>query len=397
MVQNFIFRALILLISGIFGLVFGQTPEAAAKPSYFFGDVAIISGNAVSINTKTGRIEVSLTEKTTYKRVSAETLNMATATPGLLADISVGDKVTVSALPVGSSGAFSARTVYFVTKADVEAKNVKETEEWRRRGIAGKVASVNPQTNQITVELRNLMGSSNVTLTPKENAKFLRYAPDSIRYDEAKDSAISDVKAGDMLRALGDRSADGTGFAAEKIVTGAFQTIAGTVKSVDPEKNEVVIKNLQSGKDVTVVVSETSVLKKFPAEMAERMAGSQMGGAGMARPVGQGSQTQPVPQGGQAGQGQSPRPAGTGFGARPAGGIDDMLDRFPGITVADLKAGDMIAISSTRNGALDRIKAIKLVAGVEPFLRMAQMSGGGQRGQGVQGGFSIPGLDGIGF
>jgi hypothetical protein len=74
-----------------------------------------------------------------------------------------------------------------------------------------------------------------------------------------------------------------------------------------------------------------------------------------------------------------------------------MLERLPNITSADLKAGDMIAISSTKSGTADRVKAIKLVAGVEPFLRMAQASGG-RRGQGgVEAGFSIPGLDGIGF
>ena len=44
--------------------------------------------------------------------------------------------------------------------------------------------------------------------------------------------------------------------------------------------------------------------------------------------------------------------------------------------------------------------AIKLLAGVEPFLRVAQASSaGGQRGgrgQAADGGFTIPGLDGFG-
>jgi hypothetical protein len=58
----------------------------------------------------------------------------------------------------------------------------------------------------------------------------------------------------------------------------------------------------------------------------------------------------------------------------------------------------MIAFSSTKNANVDRFKAIKLLAGVEPFLRMAQAANGNnQRGQGVQGGFTIPGLDGVGF
>jgi hypothetical protein len=76
-----------------------------------------------------------------------------------------------------------------------------------------------------------------------------------------------------------------------------------------------------------------------------------------------------------------------------------MIERFPNITVSDVKAGDIIAIVSTKNGNAERIKAIKFVAGVEPFIRMAQMAaaaGGGRRGGGGVD-FNIPGLDGIGF
>ena len=128
--------------------------------------------------------------------------------------------------------------------------------------------------------------------------------------------------------------------------------------------------------------------------MANRMAQFQTGGAGGFRPAGGGQGTQAgggQPQGAGGGQG---RP-GFGGGAR-GGGIDDMLERFPTITAADLKVGDVIAVSSTKSADLDRITAIKLLAGVEPFLRAAQMSaarqGGGQR----QLDLNIPGLDSFG-
>ncbi|MEO6052076.1 MAG: hypothetical protein ABIP78_12205 [Pyrinomonadaceae bacterium] len=393
MLQNTVLTVFIFLFSGVSGLVFAQTPEAAIRPTYIAGDVTAIGARSIVITTKTGQSEVILTEKTAFKRASAENMNPATATPGVLADVGVGDKVTVSALLASDGKSMNARTVYFVTKADIAAKNAKDAAEWQKRGIMGRVVKVDPQTNQINVELRSLTGSSNVTLTPKESAKFLRYAQDSIRFDEAKDSSIAEVKAGDMLRALGDRSADGMSFSAEKVVTGAFQTVAGTVKSIDAAKNEVLIKNLQTGKDVTVVIGDTSVLKRFPAEMAEQMARLQIAGAGGPRPAGQGP-AQPATPGAS---GQAPG-AERGFGGqRPAGSIEDMLDRFPNITSVDLKVGDIIALSSTKNVNMDRIKAIKLIAGVEPFLRAAQATGVGQRGQGVQAGINIPGLDGVSF
>ncbi|MEQ1924051.1 MAG: hypothetical protein ABL952_16225 [Pyrinomonadaceae bacterium] len=403
MLQNVLISVLIFLFSGVFALVFGQTPDAAIKPTYFSGDVAAISATTLSITTKTGTVSVALSDKTAFKKVSAETRSLTTAIAGALADVVAGDQVTVSALQAADGKTMNARTVYFVSKADILAKNAKDVAEWQRRGIAGKITAVNAQTNQITVDIRGLTGSTTMTVTPKADAKFIRYAPDSERFDEAKPSTFTEIKAGDTIRALGDKNTEGTAMTAETVLTGAFLTVAGTIVSTDPAKNEVVIKDLQTNKDVTVALGTTSVMKKFPSEMAERMAGMQagggaaMGGPGgvqIVRPPTQGGQGQPAAG---AGQGQPGGNGPRGMGGRPGGGggIDDMLERFPSVTIADLKAGDMIAVSSTKGVTPDRIRAIKLLAGVEPFIRMAQAQAGRNGGRGVD--FNIPGLDGAGF
>ncbi|MBK8304234.1 MAG: hypothetical protein IPK98_12815 [Chloracidobacterium sp.] len=402
MLQNILISVLIFLFSGVFALVFGQTPGAATKPTYVRGEVAAIESKSISVTTDTGKVDAAITEKTAFKRVSAETLDFAKGVDGALADIAVGDKVTVSALAGSDGKSLNARTIYFITKADIAAKNAKEAAEWQKRGIAGKVTTVSPQ-GQITVDVRNLTGSTALVVTPKTGAKFIRYAPDSERFDEAKPSTLAEIKVGDMLRAIGDKNTEGNAMTAETILTGAFQTVAGTVVSTDVAKNEVVIKNLQTNKEVTIEVGPRTVLKNFPVEMAERMAGAQMGAAGMTgpRPVGQGGNVQvgPPNTGGQpAGQGQTPGgPVRVGMGGRGGGSVDEMLERFPAITVENLKAGDMIAVSSTNNGNVTRMRAIKLLAGVEPFLRMAQATGRRSGQGGVEGGFSIPGMDGVGF
>ena len=376
-----------------------QTPATGVKPSVIAGDATAVSEKGATVAAKSGPVEITFTGQTVFKKVSAVNPDFKTAADAGVADIGVGDKLTVTGILAADGKSMPARTVYFITKADIAAKNAQETQEWRRRGIAGKVTNVNTQTGQLTVEVRGLTSSTTSVITPKEGASFLKYAPDSTRFDEAIASSLAEIKPGDMLRALGDKSADGTSFSAERVITGAFQTIAGTITSVDAEKGEIVIKNLQDNKEMTVGIGSGTVMKRFPQEMAERLAGAQMMAAGGARPIGG---ARPV------GAGQGARPAGAGGGqpgmqpgGRPgmgpggAGGVDDMIDRFPNVSISELTVGDMIAFSSSKNGNPSRAKAIKLLAGVEPFLRMAQ-GPGGRRGQGVDGSFSIPGLDSFG-
>jgi ribosomal protein L24 len=385
---NKIFLVLLTVIFGSVCIVSAQS-DSSMKPSLITGEVVSIDPGKIVLNTKDGEVTASISDKTEFKRVPPENPVLKAAVAAAITDIGAGDKLVVTGIFGADKKTLPARSVYLMTKSDISQRHAKEAEEWRTRGITGRVASVNPQTKQVVVEMRGLAGSTNVTLTPKDNATFLRYAADSVKFEEAKPSNVGEIKPGDMLRALGDRGADGTTFTAERVITGAFQTVAGTVKSVDAAKGEVVITNLQTKKDVTIAISPTSVMKKFPAEMATRMAGFQGGGV---RPPGQGGGASPAPSGGQ----QAGAGPGRGFGTRGAGGIDEMLDRFPSITPADLKAGDMIAVSSTKNGNLERINAIKLLAGVEPFIRAAQASGASAGGQRGQGDFNIPGLEGFG-
>jgi hypothetical protein len=388
------YSALLILMLGISAFLNAQTPENPVKPVIIAGDVTAVSPAQISITTKDGAVAIDLGAKTEFKRVSAEKPSLQTATAAALADISVGDKVAISVIFDANKKPQPARTVFLMTKADITQRNTKDSEEWKTRGIAGRVTAVDQLAGKITVEQRGMVGSTSIIVTPKESIRYLRYAPDSIKFSEARESTISDLKPGDMMRALGDKGADGTTFAAEEIVSGAFQTHAGTVKSIDAVKNEVVVTDLATKKDVTIAIIPTSVLKQFPQDMAQRMAQLQMGGQGGGfRPAGAGNNPP------AAAQTNSANPAGPrpGFGGARGGGIDDMLDRFPNITAADLKVGDIIAVSSTRGDTLDRITAIKLLSGVEPFLRAAQMSAasrGGRQDRTLD--LNIPGLDGFG-
>jgi hypothetical protein len=384
----------IALFGGIVSSVSAQT-ESAIKSSLISGEVISVSTEKIVLQTKDGSLDAILSDKTIYKRALPE--NPKTLVDSTFSEIGVGDKVVVSGIPATDKKTIPTRTVYLMTKSDISQKQTKELGEWKTRGVSGKITAVNPQTKEITITTPGLMGAKTTVLTPKDNADFLRYAQDSVSYNEAKKSSFTEIAVGDSIRALGDKSEDGATFKAEKILTGAFQTVVGTVTAVNAEKGEITINNIQTKKDMTIVVDKSSLLKQFPAEMAQRMAQMQTmmasGGGNMIRPpqgtTQQGNQTtQQNPNQNQMNQ---------GGGNRGGGSLDDMLERFPTITVADLKVGEMIAVNSSKTTNQERITAIKLVSGVEPFTKVPQAATGGNRqgnGGGVNSNFSIPGFDG---
>jgi hypothetical protein len=329
-----------------------------------------------------------ISASTEFKKIAPDNPSLRAATTASVSDISVGDKVLVSGMVADDRKSVPAKTIYLISKSDIEQRRRRETEEWRTRGITGRITGYNPQTQAMTVSMRGLMGETTITVTPKDGVEYLRYAPDSVEFSEAKKSSFNEIAPGDSLRALGTRSADGTQFVAEKIVTGAFVTVGGSVSAIDTEKGEVTVKEIGTNRSVTVSITKGSVLKQFPADMVQRFTG----GAGMGGPGGATS-IRP-PQAGQSPQGGAQQQGGMMRGG--SAGLDDLFERFPSITISDLKVGQMIAVSSSKGADPTKINAIKLLSGVEPFLTQPQ---GGRRPAmgGADSGFSIPGLDGFGF
>ena len=370
-----------------------KLPDIGIQKTLALGIVKSVEEKKVVIETKDGMLDVILLKITAFKRLPPDKLSLKAATDSSFSDISIGDRMLVTGKVALDKKSILTKTVYLVKDSDIKADQAKGLQEWRRRGISGRVAAVDAQAKMITVEIRGVTGNTTkLKISPKEEIKYLRYASNSVKYKDAVESDFSVIKEGDMLRALGDRSQDRTSFKAEQILTGAFLTVAGTVKSINVEKNEVTIADLKTKKDVIIQVNSDSLLKKFPAEVAQRLARRQMmmrmrSAGGVRPPRSQNSQAkkdgkssnktaeQNTQRRQRRGQG-----AGNRRGGRGGGDINDMLNRFPTIKVADLKVGDMIAASSPKGNDPTRLTAIKLLAGVEPFLKIPQMSRRSSRG-----------------
>ena len=70
-----------------------------------------------------------------------------------------------------------------------------------------------------------MAGTQSVIIPVSDKTEMRRYAPDSIKFSDAKPSTFVELKVGDQLRALGDREPDGTHFTPQKVVTGAFELL----------------------------------------------------------------------------------------------------------------------------------------------------------------------------
>lgn len=408
-----IFISLSLLITA---MALGAFAQDAVKPSAVPGDVTFISAEKITLKTANGDFDAVLSDKTQYFKVPPENPTLKAAVAATFEDLGVGDKVLVTGVMSADKKSLPARSVYLMSKSAIALRQQKEREDWRVRGTVGRVENFNPQTNVITVVTRSMGADRKVAIKTGGATEFYRYAPDSIEFSKALKSKLGDIEPNDEIRVLGNKNTDGSEVEAEKVVTGALRQNSGTIKAIDLAKNEIVITDSATKKDVAVVILDNSIMRQFPAEMAQRLAAMQLmqgGGGGGMRPPGQGGGVQPGQGNNQPvtrppGTGQTPGQttgqtpgqtpgAGMGGGMRAGGAFDD--SRLPTVKLSDLKVGDAIGVLSTRNRDVARVRAIKLFSGVEPFIKMAEMAAsrpGGGQGQGGGSSLNIPGLDGFG-
>ncbi len=125
---------------------------------------------------------------------------------------------------------------------------------------------------QIAINVRGPGGNKALLIVPANDAVIRRYAPDSVKFADAKPSKIEDIKTGDQVRARGDKSEDGAKMTADEIVSGAFRTIAATVNSIDAAENVLRVTNLDGKKPLVVKINPDSVLRKLPPQMAQMLA-----------------------------------------------------------------------------------------------------------------------------
>jgi len=362
-------------------------PQAAAS-SKAVGTIKSISGNSIVLSVEGGAdTNVVVQDGARLLQIEPGETDLKKAQPLQLSDLQTGDRILVrgGAGPDGKS--IVAASVIAMKKADLAAKRTHDQAEWQRHGIGGLVSAVDATAGTITVSTSALGANKSVLVHVTKSTMLRRYAPGSVKFDDAAAAPIDQIKSGDQLRARGQRSADGGELTADEVVSGSFRNISGTINSVDAAANSITVQDLITKKPVVVKIADTSQLRKLPGPMAQRIA-ARLKGSGGEGAAGQGANgggaantdnaPARTPAGGSAleqksgdsggAQGATGAAGARGGGGGQGGDLQQAIARMPASNLTDLQKGDAVMIVATSNNA-DSVVAITLLSGVEPILQ----------------------------
>jgi len=358
------------------------------------GTVKSTSATGLTLTTAAGQdVVVTIPDAVKVLVVAPGSKDLKSATPGTLSDVAAGDKVLVVGDPSTDGAGVTATRVILMKAGAIAATHQAEEEAWSKGG-GGIVKSVDPALGSIEIA----SGAKSVTVRVTPQTIVRRYSGDSVRFADAKVSTIAEIHKGDQLRVRGTKTADGTVITADELVTGMFKNYSGLLSATDATAGTVTLKDLKTGKTVTVAVGPNSDVRRIPPMLAERVAARMKGGAPGGAPMGgPGAHAGPPPgppNGPPAGPQGGPGEDGAARERSAGSDLSQMLSRLPTETVAGLKVGDAVMIVATSpTSDTETPMAVTLLAGVDAILRASpsgqtmtlspwSLGGGGAGGEG---------------
>ena len=261
-------------------------------------------------------------------RVASGEKDLAKAAKLKFDEVRAGDRVLVRA----EGEPALARQVVVLSQSDLERQRQAERDDWKKRGVSGRVTAVNAETGAVSMQIAGRAESAVVMVKVGARTEQRRYRTDSARFSDARASTISDIRVGDQIQALGERTPDGKLMTAEKLVSGSFRNFTATVAEVNPAQQELTVSVGGNGPPMVVKIAPGSLLRRLSPQASAQLAGKNA------------SKT----------------------------GTQNILDNAVTLTVAELRRGDAVVIATGNGGpesAGAPIAAFAVIAGVEPLLK----------------------------
>jgi hypothetical protein len=302
------------------------------------GTITAIGGHAITVKTDTGETrQVKISPAATFQRIAPGQRDLSTAESIQFSDLAIGDRALVRLDPAAPAAEPRALGIIAIRQADVALKQEREREDWQRRGTGGLVKSVDAAAGTILLTRGSGAAAKTIAVRTTSATVLKRYAPTSVRFDEALPAPLSAIRAGDQLRARGLKTADGID--AEEVITGSFLNISGSIVTLDAATATLVIRDLATKKQLTLRVGAEAEMRRLPERVAQNLAARLKENAG-----------------GKTGASDSQN------GDDP----QQALNSAPAIRFAELKKGEAVMLVADEGAS--SMTVISLLAGVEPLL-----------------------------
>jgi hypothetical protein len=363
--------AKLILLGAVFAGFWPVAAQDAAKPVNVLGTVQTLNGNTLTVKSDAGATtQVTVQEGARLLRIEPGQKTLAGASPFSMTDLQAGDRVMARGSPNADGNSLSANMLVAIKGADIAQKQEKEREEWQKQGTGGLVKSVDPAAGTVTIS-SGPGGTRMLVIHATPATVVRRYAPGSVKFDQAVKGTLDQIKPGDQLRARGPKSDDGTKVEAEEIVSGSFRNLAGPIQAVNAAASTITVTDTATKKPVVITVTPDSEVKKLDPAVAQRIA-MRLNGGGARRPEGSAARAGGAPAAGAPAEGA---PGATGPSGPGGGGpgrapdFQQILTRAPSVTLKDLQKGNMVIVVATEGQSPETATAITVVAGVEPMLQ----------------------------
>ena len=186
------------------------------------GTIKSVNDAGIVLSADNGdEVRVTLQDSTRLLRVAPGQKDLKSATPLQKQDLQTGDRVLVRGKPSSETNSLAAVAVIVMKQSDVAAKQEKDREDWQKRGVGGLVTAVDAAAGTVSISMTSFTGSKTVAIHTTKNTILRRYAPNSVKFDDAKVAPIDQIKAGiRKIVYLSSNCLWGRGF--DRPVTGAI-------------------------------------------------------------------------------------------------------------------------------------------------------------------------------
>ena len=169
MKRSAIFVSAVLLLAGTALVTTGGFLQAqetsAATLVRRIGAIKSIAGNTVTLTPDSGPdVSVTVQPDARVLRIAPGAKDLKDATPVVLQDLQVGDRVRVRGQSGNEPNSLTAVEIIVMSRTDLEARRAQEQQDWQRRGAGGLVSKVDPAAATVTVSVTGVGGKKEIVV-----------------------------------------------------------------------------------------------------------------------------------------------------------------------------------------------------------------------------------------